>query len=367
MTQAESFRADIPLRLDENRISYLIPGGDMIDRFYGRSPTPGGMASQEWIASVVTSALTKGMDGLSRLSRQNGGQYLKDVLQSHAPEMLGRAHMARYGTNPGFLLKLLHSDSRLLVQTHPDDEKATRYFHQSYGKTEAWYVLDVNPGRQAVIYAGFKQTVTPKNFRSLILRQDTAAILDCLHSFAIAPGDAIFIPPGTPHALGADCLIAEIQQPSDITLRAERFCPDGRELPPESLDSGIGLDGLMDCFQFPGDTRENTQRRLFVRPCLRQTADGEIRVFFQGESPGFFSMREISVFAGRVMPLQKTSLSVVLVLEGDGSITTNGGMQSLRKGDKLVLPYALQTYSCWAERKLTLLECGSSAVNGAHV
>ncbi len=42
---------------------------------------------------------------------------------------------------------------------------------------------------------------------------------ECLHSFRPQPGDCLFLPAGTVHAVGGGVLMAEVQQTSDATFR----------------------------------------------------------------------------------------------------------------------------------------------------
>ena len=187
------------LRLAPNKVDYLIPGGEMINEFLGEGPGAR-VCSQMWIASLVTSALQPGTaTGLSRVAGTD--VLLRDCLAENPAAWLGEAHAARWGASLGFLLKLLHSRDRLLLQTHPDGARARKYFGLPSGKDEAWYVLDTRPG--ACIWLGFRPGVTPAYFRGLIERQDTAALLDCLHQIPIRPGEVYFIPAGTAHAMGS--------------------------------------------------------------------------------------------------------------------------------------------------------------------
>jgi mannose-6-phosphate isomerase len=112
------------------------------------------------------------------------------------------------------LFKYLDANQNLSVQVHPDDEMAARLPTPDLGKTEAWYVMLADP--DAKIYAGLKAGVSADDFRAAI---NKGRILDTLHSFDAQPGDCIFIPAGTIHAIGAGLLVAEIQQASNTTFR----------------------------------------------------------------------------------------------------------------------------------------------------
>lgn len=354
---------DLPFKLRENRVSYLVPGGSMIDRFYGRLPHGENNLSQGWVASVVESVLGKEGEGLSHLGDEWGGGTLKNLLNAEGEAYLGTDHLQKYGTSTGILLKLLHSDTRLLVQAHPDKAKALQYFGTPFGKTEAWYIVETAADKTPVVYAGFRPGVTRQAFRDLIEKQDTAAILSCLYSFPVTKGDAILIRPGTPHALGTDCLVAEIQEPSDLTLRAERIRPDGTVLPEESLHSGIGMEGLLDCFDFTTRTEKETRAAIFLQPETQAFPGGRVKMLVPGGATGLFSMAEIALWPGGSHSFLNSGIAVVLVLAGAGSITVGGQTLPLKKGDELFIPAGVREhmYSCpqpgAAAPGLALLEC----------
>lgn len=348
----------LPFRLKTNRMSYLIPGGSMIDRFLGEPEGNHPMASQMWIASTVCTALNGGKDGCSWILEEDGGGSFPKLLKEDSESYLGKEFTKKYGPTTGFLLKLLNSRDRLLVQVHPDREKAKTYFGLPCGKTEAWFVLDTEPGEKAYIWAGFHQDVTRETFRRLIEEQDTQKILAQLHCFEIKKGDVILIEPGTPHALGNHSLVAEIQEPVDLTLRAERFRPDGSELPEESLHSGIGLDGLLDCFRFQCQDRETTRQRIFVQPRGIIRKEEEELCLIGKEQTGCFSMSQITV---REKTKRKNRrFTVGLVLEGEGKLMGEQISLPLKQGTEFFLPACMENYQYCAgdfSSKLRILEC----------
>jgi len=253
-----------PLPLATNKIAYVIAGGSLLPRFLGEkaeidAPNP---PSQMWVASTVTSALGEKTEGLSRVAGEDGGYYLKTLLDS-APELfLGAAHARKWGANPGYLIKLLNSRDRLLVQVHPDKEKARKYFDSDFGKTEAWFVVDAE--KSAFAYAGFKPGVTKELLRAAILGQDSEKILGLLHAFPIIPGDIMFIPAGLPHALGKDSLVLEIQEPTDITLRPSAK-PTG-EVCPNRICNPARMDVQHECFDYRCRDFESARAEIFLRP-----------------------------------------------------------------------------------------------------
>ena len=111
------------------------------------------------------------------------------------------------------LVKLIDARQDLSVQVHPSDAYALKN-ENSFGKTEMWYIVEADEG--AGIYLGFKNTVTPKEFEEAI---KTNALTDLLNFYEVKAGECYFIPSGTIHAIGAGCLICEIQQNSNLTYR----------------------------------------------------------------------------------------------------------------------------------------------------
>jgi len=164
------------------------------------------------------------------------GATLGQLVREQGPELMGRhAGLTAFP----LLFKFLDAKRDLSVQVHPDDARAATLTPPDRGKTEAWYVVDADPGSR--IYAGLRDGVTTQDLRAAIL----GGTLDtCLHAFAAQPGDCIFIPAGTVHAIGAGLVIAEIQQSSDVTYRLfdwNRVGPDGK---PRDLHIDAGLEAV---------------------------------------------------------------------------------------------------------------------------
>lgn len=354
-------RYERPLKLKTNKIPYLIPGGGLIERFLGEAGTDGEEPiSQMWIASVVQCVLEGARDSRSLIVEEGGEERcLAEELAKEPEHYLGGEFCRRFGATPGFLLKLLNSRDRLLVQTHPDKEKALRYFHSPFGKTECWYVLDTEP--EACIWAGFRPGVTKERFRELILKQDIEGILNCLHRFFVRRGDVVFIPAGLPHALGKGSLIAEIQEPTDITLRAERFRPDGSELPEESLHSGIGYDGLLDCFAFDCAEEDTVRERIFLKPdCSTYPWGEEERLIGYEDTPCFAMNRIFCKEKDGECRRENKRFAVALVVSGSGWIEYGLKERNrirLEKGCELFLPHGLKEYRYIPDGEMEILEC----------
>jgi mannose-6-phosphate isomerase len=194
-----------PIRF-EPRFTSNIWGGARLRPWLNRpaSPVPTGEA---WILSDV--------DGLSSVATTAPfiGQNLRDIMAKHGPELLGAVPPIN-GRFP-LLLKFIDALQELSVQTHPDDAQARAIDPAAAGKTEAWVILDANPSTSR-IYAGFNRGMSESAFRAAIATKTVPATLA---RFVPKPGDCVFLKANTVHAIGADILLFEVQQTSNITYR----------------------------------------------------------------------------------------------------------------------------------------------------
>ena len=110
------------------------------------------------------------------------------------------------------LAKILDARETLSVQVHPPAHRAAEL--KGEPKTEMWYLLDAEPG--AELFAGFRKGTMRADFERAL---GEGRVADLLHRAPVRAGDAMFIPSGRCHAIGAGCLIVEIQQNSDTTYR----------------------------------------------------------------------------------------------------------------------------------------------------
>jgi mannose-6-phosphate isomerase len=134
--------------------------------------------------------------------------------------LVGEIWCERPGTavpEPSLLLKLLFTSQPLSIQVHPDDAYA-QSMGLARGKTEAWYILSAAPGAKVAL--GLKQRLAPRQLRKAV---DDGSIAGLVAWQPVSKGDAVFVPAGTIHAIGAGLVIAEIQQRSNATLRMFDF------------------------------------------------------------------------------------------------------------------------------------------------
>lgn len=167
---------------------------------------------ESWELSAVRGYESVVMNG------EDQGLTLRELIHTYQEKIVGRRNYAKYGEEFPLLVKFIDAKEDLSVQVHPNDEMAMSR-HQSFGKTEMWYVMDNNQGN-AHLYTGLKQEITPIQYASMVKDH---TICDALSRYQVGPGDVFFLPAGRIHSIGAGCLIAEIQQTSDITYRIYDF------------------------------------------------------------------------------------------------------------------------------------------------
>ena len=172
-------------------------GGERLKTEYGKitDKTP---CAESWELSYHKDGPTKIADG----------RYLKDVLTDAD---LGE-NCEKFEFFP-VLIKLIDAKQNLSVQVHPSDEYALKY-ENSYGKTEMWYIVDSAEG--AGIYCGFQRDTSKEEFLRYL---DEGKVEELLNFIPVKKGESYFIASGTVHAIGAGCLICEIQQNSNLTYR----------------------------------------------------------------------------------------------------------------------------------------------------
>ncbi len=205
-------------------------GGRRLESSLGKRLAPGNDWAESW------EVCDRGPDQSIVEFGPLAGTTLGHLVNERGDELLGRHHpQLRFP----LLLKFLDACQTLSVQVHPDDARAAKLNPPDLGKTEAWVVLEAEPG--SVIYAGLKPGVERDTLAAAI-RQGRCQ--DCLHAFQSLPGDCVFLPAGTVHAVGAGLLVAEIQQSSDVTYRLFDWNRLGSDGQPRPLHIEQGLDAV---------------------------------------------------------------------------------------------------------------------------
>ncbi len=306
-----------PLRLDI-RYSRRIWGGGRLPDVLGVpvSVAGGDPVGEGWLVYADNVVL----------NGRFAGRSLQGVADDLGVRLVGSASAARYGDKVPLLAKLIDARERLSVQVHPDDAYALTHEAGSghLGKSEAWYVLEAQ-GDAHVLW-GFRRDVERDEVRSAVADGSLPALMNRV---SVAPGDVIYNPAGTVHAIGAGVMLFEIQQTSDLTYRLydyQRRDASGRprELHLERALEVACLAGGEHAKQSPA-ALGGGWRRLVGCPHFVMDAvelDGTSR---QGRS-------------------DPSSLQLLAMTRGSATLTWSGGEERVDPGAAVVLPASLGRY-----------------------
>src|SRR4051812_46424352 len=296
-----------PLRF-EPIFKSMLWGGRRLPAFLNRPAPHADPVGEAWVLSDVDGSPSVVADG------PLAGTTLRDLLAAEPARILGTAKPSN-GRFP-LLLKFIDARQELSVQVHPNDAQAAAKHPTGCGKTEAWVVLDRDPATSR-IYAGFAPGVTAADFRTALAERTTPRTL---HSFVPEPGDCVFLEAGTVHAIGADILLFEVQQTSDITYRLYDWDRvDAKTGKPRDLHVDDGLA----CADFgkgpchPVRSRGGERERLVT--C------------------GYFTLDRVT--SGRSFTVGAAGqCRVVVCVAGRGELNWRGARSPLTTGDVLLLP-----------------------------
>jgi len=299
-----------PLKF-EPILKEIIWGGDEICRFKNLHPQRSGIG-ESWEVSHVKNNVSVVSEGELK------GKSLEELIETYRERLLGQKVIDRFGTTFPLLIKFIDAREPLSVQVHPNDALAKER-HNSFGKTEMWYVIQAAPG--AYLYSGFARSITPEEYvRSL--EDDT--FINYLQRHEVKPGDVFFLPAGRVHAIGAGCFIAEIQQTSDITYRIYDYNRKDANGNPRELHTELAKDAI-DYKIYPDYKLNYISGQQPIQPLI---------------GCPYFSTNLIEGENCNV--IQKThrdSFSIYICLAGSARLTDgNGYSVEVRQGETVLVP-----------------------------
>jgi mannose-6-phosphate isomerase len=312
-----------PVRLPANQPRQFYRGGAAIAELRGL-PATAEFGPEDWVGSTTT-RFGQDSAGLSPLP---DGTPLRDAVRADPEAWLGAEHVAGYGADTALLVKLLDAGQRLPVHYHPSDAFASDHLDCRHGKTEAWIVVSTT-GANPTVHIGFREDADPAVVDAWVTGQDRGAMLDALNAVPVKAGDSVFIPAGLPHAIGEGVFIVELQQPTDfsITMEWQGFLDD-----PRSWHLGLGQATALRALDLSG--WDGGRLDTIVRHTAGQTAPV---VNLLANSDFFRAQRLHADSAVELDP----SFAVMVVLDGEGQVRTEGGDKlEVRRGDTVLLPHS---------------------------
>lgn len=285
-------------------------GGTKLKEVLGK-PIESEITGESWELSAVEGDISTVANG------PLAGTSLQQIIDQDPEGLLGKDVFKRFGKDFPILIKFIDAKQDLSIQLHPNDELAKKR-HNSFGKTEMWYVMDADPGANLIV--GFNKDVTKEEY-SKSLENDT--LLDLLNYEQVKEGDTFFINTGKIHAIGAGVLLAEIQQTSDITYRVFDFNRKDKNGNLRELHTDLALDAMdyakKDDFKVGYDTQKDAVNTMVDCPYFKTN---------------FMNLdKDLSLDV-----TNRSSFTILMCVGGSAAIITEEGSVNIQKGETVLVP-----------------------------
>jgi mannose-6-phosphate isomerase len=278
-------------------------------------PIISGITGESWELSTVEGDVSVVSNGFLK------GNSLNDLINLDPEAILGTDVYKRFGKQFPLLFKYLDAREDLSIQVHPNDELAKKR-HNSFGKTEMWYVLQADADARIIV--GFKKQSNAAEYLENLKNKTLLSILD---EVKVKSGDVFFLETGTVHAIGAGLVVAEIQQTSDITYRLYDFDRvddkgNSRELHVDLALDAINYNKIETHKKY--DSIQNQSNPIVDCPYF---------------TTNFLPLKGL-------VSVKKTgrTFTVYMCVEGSFEIEYEGEKFKYKKGDTILIPAAMKTF-----------------------
>ncbi len=250
------------------------------------------------------------------------GHTLQELLEKYTSDFLGVKNYKRFGNDFPLLIKFIDAKKDLSIQLHPDDELAKER-HNSFGKTEMWYVMQADDDAQLIV--GFNQKMDKETY---LKHLEAKSLTEILNFDKVKEGDTYFIEAGRVHAIGAGVLLAEIQQTSDVTYRVydwDRKDANGNE---RELHNDIAIDAfnfdMEDDFKVDYKDHKNVSNEMVRCP--------------------FFTTNYLELDSEIEKQNTNDSFLIYMCVDGEVEVTTETTSYSISKGETILIPAAIKDF-----------------------
>ena len=259
------------------------------------------------------------------------GKNINEIIDLHPTEILGKSVIARFGKQFPLLFKFIDAKEDLSIQLHPNDELAKQR-HNSFGKTEMWYVMQADETARLVV--GFKNDSNPKEYLEKLADKKLISLLE---EYPVKKGDVFFLETGTIHAIGAGVVLAEIQQTSDVTYRIYDWDRvdangNGRELHTELALEAINYNTTNSKIEYSEEPNQSTK----VVDCP------------------YFKTNIIALQDRFIWKKSKDAFTVFMCTNGQFELILNGEIMRYQMGDTILIPAIIDHLTL--KGKATVLE-----------
>ena len=261
------------------------------------------------------------------------GKNLNEIIEIYREKLLGNRVWEKFGKDFPLLIKFIDAAKPLSVQVHPNDEQAKR-LHNSFGKSEMWYVMAAEKNAELII--GLNEGVDKDEFETHL---NNESLEEILHKVQVEKGDAVYIPAGRVHAIGAGIVLAEIQQTSDVTYRIydyNRIDKDGKK---RELNTDLALQAIdfnpIEEIKTPYDSTENQFNNLIQTPYFNTE-------IFNGD-------RKIQIN-------ENDEMRIYICTEGKIQFQTEENSTELNQYESLLMPAEIDSFQIIPQENSTLIE-----------
>ena len=263
------------------------------------------------------------------------GTSLQALIEQAPEALLGSAVYKRFGTDFPLLIKFIDAAQDLSIQVHPNDALA-KARHNSFGKTEMWYIMEADPNASIII--GFNRNVSKEEYQSHL---ENKTLSQLLNYEKVSHGDMFFIPAGKIHAIGAGVLLAEIQQTSDITYRVYDFDRKDKNGNYRELHTELALDAIdfeqKDDFRKSYVKAENTVNPAVVSP--------------------YFTTDYLKINQEMPLTLSGESFHIYMGVAGKGSLQYGDMELPLEKGQTVLVPACCKQINLKGDMEVLQVSC----------
>ncbi|WP_234736866.1 type I phosphomannose isomerase catalytic subunit [Tellurirhabdus bombi] len=304
-------------------------GGQKIKTVLGKDFSPLPNCGETWEISGVEGNVSVVKEGALK------GQSLEALLAEHKGDLVGAHVYEKFGDTFPLLVKFIDANDDLSIQVHPNDELAKKR-HNSFGKTEMWYILQADEG--AELNSGFNREVSREEYIKAV---EENTLPDILNMEKVEEGDVFFLPAGRVHYIGKGCLLAEIQQTSDITYRIYDFDRKDDKGQTRELHTELAVDAI--------DYKHYDDYKTHYESRLNQSVNAV--------SCPYFTTNVIHFDQEVMHDYAHIDSFVILVCVGGGvTIQAEGAQTSLRTGECALIPAAIKQITLIPDGEMTLLE-----------
>ena len=251
------------------------------------------------------------------------GNSLEELIEVYMGDLVGEKVYEKFGTEFPLLVKFIDANDYLSIQVHPNDELALER-HDSFGKTEMWYVVQADPGSRLI--SGFSRKVDKDEYLHSV---ENGTLEELLNDEEVKAGDVFFIPAGRVHAIGKGIVVAEIQQTSDVTYRIYDFNRVDDKGNPRELHTDLAVDAI----DYSFETNYRTE--------------------YQSSDNQSVTLVDCPYFTTNILTLSATverdftdrdTFVIYTCLDGDCTLGWEDESLTIKKGDSILVPAQITNF-----------------------